>query len=375
MRIGIEAQRIFREKKHGMDFVALELIKNLPANSAHEFFVFVNASDAEIKREEFPGVIIINHKAAYPVWEQVWLPKMAEKLELDVLHCTANTFPISCKVPTVLTLHDIIFLEKHPLLEKDFTLYQRFGNLYRRFLVKNFIQRIDSIATVSQFEEQNIAKALPSTKNLEVVYNGVGGHFNDSKLCDDEKASLRSKYGLPENYLLFLGNTDPKKNTRNTLKAFASFLENNPDAFLVVGDLKADYINDCLAGKGFEKARSRVVPVGYIANTDLPGLIKMSRAFVYTSLRESFGIPLLEGMACGVPVLTSDTSSMPEIAAGAAFLIDPASVDSIAHGMSALWEDGIENVLSKIQGLRRSAAFSWSKMASEYVQLYQKVAS
>ena len=375
MRIGIEAQRIFREKKHGMDFVALELIKNLPANSVHEFFVFVNAADGEISPEEYPGVTIINHKTAYPIWEQVWLPKMAEKMQLDVLHCTANTFPISCKVPTVLTLHDIIFLEKHPLFEKDFTLYQRFGNLYRRFLVKNFIQRIEALATVSAFEEQNIAKALPDTKSLDVVYNGVGTHFNDSQLLEEEKVLLRTKYALPENYLLFLGNTDPKKNTRNTLKAFASFLENHPDAYLVVGDLKADYINDCLTGKDFEKARSRVVPVGYIANTDLPGLLKMSRAFVYTSLRESFGIPLLEGMACGVPVLTSNTSSMPEIAARAALLVDPTNLNELAKGMQTLWNQGAEANEFAVLGKERSAAFSWSKMASEYVQLYQKVAS
>lgn len=354
-----------------MDFVALELIKNLPTDQGHEYIVFVNAADEDIQAERFPHVAFVNHKTAYPLWEQFWLPKAAAKQRVDMLHCTANTFPVRSSVPVVLTLHDVIFLESNPLFKGGYTWYQRLGNYYRRMLVKSAVGGVKRIATVSNFELKNIEKKVRHTSQVDVVYNGVGSHF--AQALKNEKF-LREAYNLPEEYMLFLGNTDPKKNTPNTLKAFAKLLENQPNAHLVIGDLDQAYINQCLPGKENEIARKRIVPVGYIDNQDLPGLMLMAKAFLYPSLRESFGIPLLEGMASGVPVISSNTSSLPEISGGAALLVDPANVDEMAEAMDKVWQD--ESLRRELiaSGKFRSRAFSWQKMAMEYVQLYKKVA-
>ena len=371
MRIGIEAQRIFRQKKHGMDFVALELIRNLPTDQGHEYIVFVNAADEDIQAELFPHVTIVNHKTAYPLWEQFWLPKAAAKQKVDVLHCTANTFPVRSSVPVVLTLHDVIFLESNPLFKGGYTWYQRLGNSYRRLLVKNFIQSVKNLVTVSHFEQRNITEHVKAKTNAEVVYNGVGEHFANGFNDDD---FLKSKFNLPDEYFLFLGNTDPKKNTPNTLKAFAQLAAAYPQLYLVIGDLEQVYINQCLPGKQYEYARKRIVPLGYINNQELPGLMRMARAFLYPSLRESFGIPLLEGMASGVPVISSNTSSLPEIAGGAALLVDPTNADELTDAMKQLLENETLRKNLIASGKFRSKAFSWQKMATEYVELYKKVA-
>jgi glycosyltransferase involved in cell wall biosynthesis len=232
----------------------------------------------------------------------ILVAKSSSQMGCDVLHCTANTFPIRSAVPVVLTLHDVIFLEGNPLFKGGYTWYQRLGNYYRRVLVRHFIKTVKSLATVSQFEQNNINNKVKTQAETEVVYNGVGTHFANGFTNENY---LREKYNLPENYFLFLGNTDPKKNTPNTLRAFAKLTEEYPEAHLVIGDLDAAYINQCLPGKAFAEARKKIVPVGYIQNDELPGLMKMAKAFLYPSLRESFGIPLLEGMASGVPVISS----------------------------------------------------------------------
>jgi glycosyltransferase involved in cell wall biosynthesis len=377
MKIGIEAQRIFREKKHGMDFVALELIKNLPSNENHEYFVFVNAKNAEIDHNIFKQVTVVNTSLPYPIWEQLWLPKQAKKFNLDVLHCTANTFPILNSVPTLLTLHDIIFMESNPLTNSDYSWYQRLGNYYRRLLVKNHLGKVNKIVTVSEYELNTMKKGL-HTEGLDGkisrIYNGVGEHFNAKELSQEHQVSLIEKYNLPKDFILFLGNTDPKKNTPNTLMAFAKFAKANQGAHLVIGDLDQSYIDKCLPAETSAQVKNRIISVGYIDNQDLPGLLKLSQFFLYTSLRESFGIPLVEGMRCGTPVITSNTSSMPEIAKEAALLVDPLNVEDIANSSERLWNDKTLRAEFKKKGIARSAQFNWSTMSIEYSRIYSQVA-
>lgn len=374
MRIGIEAQRLFRKSKHGMDFVALELIKNLPQDGEHEFFVFVNAKDEECKLQSFPHVTIVNHTASYAVWEQFWLPRAAKQLSLDVLHCTANTFPVFSSVPVVLTLHDVIFIESNPLFSKGFTPYQRFGNLYRRYLLKYFHRGIKRIATVSRFERSNIKLRLGGKFKADVIYNGVSEHFNPNEVQHPSKELVRKRYQLPWHYFLYLGNTDPKKNTPLTLRAFADFVVDHPAANLVVGDLKPSYIEKCLPGEQYAFAKKRIHCIGYIENRHLPDIIKLSQGFLYPSLRESFGLPLLEAMACGVPVITADTSSMPEIAQDAAMKVNPKCKASLTNAMTSLWSSDVWRKHFRELGIKRSADFSWKRMSAQYVELYENVA-
>ena len=373
MRIGIEAQRIFRPEKHGMDMVALELIRNLQViDKENEYFVFVRpGADDKVISETANFHIIQIDGGSYPWWEQVLLPRAVKKHRCDLLHCTSNTAPLFPGAPLMVTLHDIIYLEKMMLFAKGGSRYQKFGNLYRRWVVPPVVRKSRVVVTVSEFERDRISRFFGMDPGkLFAVYNGVSRHFKPLEGTTGLDA-IRKKYHLPENYLFFLGNTDPKKNTRGALEAFALYRESSGDDIkLVMPDYPEAALAAMLREMGRPGLREHILLTGYIVNTDLPAIIGMSRLFLYPSLRESFGIPVLEAMACGVPVITSNTSSMPEVAGDAALLADPNDHRGIAALIARLFADpGLRSDLQS-KGLQRAALFSWETMARKNLDLY-----
>ena len=370
MRIGIEAQRIFRKNKHGMDFVVLQEIKELQKmDTPHEYFVFVKPGvDRCIESSEHVHIIEVNCPS-YPLWEQWALPRAARKAGVDILHCTSNTAPIWCNIPLVLTLHDIIFLE--PRDKKNKSLYQNLGYFYRRWDVPRILKKCRRIITVSDFELGNIKQKLQlPDSQLKMIYNGYNEWFRP---IESDKQQYR-KYIADAGYFFFLGNTDPKKNTERTLVAYAKYLEQSEvKRPLLMADLDQEYLNGIIERNGIEAIRDHIVMPGYIINSDLPYIYNNAFAFLYTSLRESFGIPLLEAMACGTPVITSNTSSMPEIAGHDAILINPESSDEIALKMLQLERDTDFYQRQKAVGLERAKLFSWRKTTENLLRLYEEV--
>lgn len=380
MRIGIEAQRIFRTKKHGMDMVALELIKNLQKiDTKNEYVIFVKPDDdaACIPPAANFKIVTLSSKFGYPGWEQIALPQAALQEKCDLLHCTSNTGPIFSKVPLITTLHDIIYLESISLFKKEGSWYQKLGNMYRRWFVPSVIKQSKKVITVSNFEKDRINTYFGFKDNrLTAIYNGVGEHF---KQVTEPKilASIREKYQLPEHFFFFLGNTDPKKNTKGVLEAFGKFnRQNNHQYVLVMLDYEEQALQKLLLGIGMPELRKNIQLLGYVPNTELPGIISQCTIFLYPSLRESFGIPILEGMACGVPVITSNTSSMPEVAGkDTALLVNPHKPEEITLAMQTLVDDKELSKLLVSKGVLRAKDFSWIAMSQNVLALYQEVYS
>ena len=370
MRIGIEAQRVFRRNKHGMDYVVLQEIKELQQiDHKNEYFVFVAPGvDRCLKDTENVHIIVIG-ESFYPVWEQITLPRAVRKYNLDILHCTSNTAPIFCNIPLVLTLHDIIFLE--PRDKNNKSVYQNMGWLYRRKVVPKILERCLRIITVSNFEKQNIIDKLNiPEKRMAMIYNGYNEWFKPFRDVADIYKSYIEKPG----YFFFLGNTDPKKNTERTLIAYSKYLEQSTiKRKLLMADLDKTYLDSIIERNHIENIREQIVMPGYIVNSDLPYIYNSAFAFLYTSLRESFGIPLLEAMACGTPVITSNTSSMPEIAGNDAILINPESPEEITEKMLRLETDEMYYNTQKEIGLKRAELFSWRKTAKQLLKLYETV--
>ena len=370
MRIGIEAQRVFRRNKHGMDYVVLQEIKELQQiDHKNEYFVFVAPGvDRCLKDSENVHIIVIG-ESFYPVWEQITLPRAVKKYNLDILHCTSNTAPLFCNIPLVLTLHDIIFLE--PRDKNNKSVYQNMGWLYRRKVVPKILERCLRIITVSNFEKQNIIDKLNiPEKRMAMIYNGYNEWFKPFRDVADIYKSYIEKPG----YFFFLGNTDPKKNTERTLIAYSKYLEKSTfRRKLLMADLDKAYLDSIIERNRIENIREHIVMPGYIVNSDLPYIYNSAFAFLYTSLRESFGIPLLEAMACGTPVITSNTSSMPEIAGNDAILINPESPEEITEKMLRLEYDEAYYNTQKEIGLKRAELFSWRKTAEQLLNLYETV--
>jgi glycosyltransferase involved in cell wall biosynthesis len=379
MKIGIEGQRLFRKKKHGMDMVALELIRNLQLiDTENEYFIFVKPDEDNTVLKETPNFKIIELDGGfYPMWEQIALPRAAKKYGCEILHCTSNTAPIFNDIPLITILHDIIYMESsyYKILTGSATPYQKFGNAYRKLIVPWVVKKSDKIVTVSHFEKNRIGEffGMKDDKRLTAIYNGVSTHFKP--ITDEsELKRVKEKYHLPDHFFFFLGNTDPKKNTIGTLKAFSDFLkQSKSDYKLVMLDYDLNELEKLLIEIGDKDLIKKIVLTGYVVNTDLPAIYSLCTIFLYPSLRESFGIPMLEAMGCGVPVITSDTSSMPEVAGDAAHIINPYNPEEITQAIVKILADAeyYETLCKK--GIERNKLFSWKNMAEQVLVLYNEI--
>ena len=371
MRIGIEAQRIFRPKKHGMDVVAIELIKNLQAlDHKNEYVIFSRKGVDDHTIDESANFALDRFSAiTYADWEQIQLPVRMRKNKIDILHCTANTAPLQCPVPLLLTLHDIIYLEN---VDFKGTAYQNLGNLYRRWLVPKIVKKASLILTVSEFEKENILRRLPSTEGkVEVLYNGVSPQFN-AGYTSQQVSDFRREFNLPGQFIMFLGNTAPKKNTLNVIKAFVDLcVKHGNETPMVLLDYKKELVIKILEELKQPGLINKFIFPGYVPHHKIPLMYNAATIFLYPSLRESFGLPILEAMACGTPVITSNTSSMPEIAGNAAMLVDPYKSNELTTAMHTLLSNDTLLADLKMRGIKRAESFTWKASAEKLLRIYE----
>lgn len=375
MRIGIECQRLLRPNKHGMEIVALELIKQLQQiDKTNEYFIFVKDDEDVNCISETDNFKLVKIPAInFAEWEQIQLPSSIKKYKLNLLHCTCNTSPYFSSAPTLLTLHDIIYLEN---IDFTGTTYQNIGNIYRRFIVPKVVSKCKSIITVSHYEKEKIVDRFKiDEERIKVVYNGVSPRFKKFD-NENEVSEMLHQFELPEEFILFFANTAPKKNTKGALRAYAYYAKENKNALpLVVTDLSEKTLRQELAEINEEQLRSKIKLIGYFPNDRIPYLYNKAKLMLYPSLRESFGLPIIESMACGTPVVTSNVSSMPEVAGDAAVLTNPLNPLDIAEGMTQLLSDA-ELYNSKVQkGLDRASSFSWYSTAQATHDVYSCLAS
>lgn len=370
MKIAIEAQRIFRKHKHGMDFVALETIRALQQlDHANEYFILVRPGEDRCLEETANFHIVEIKCPTYFLWEQVALPLLLVKIKPDLVHCTSNTAPLYCPYPLLLTLHDIIFLEKKK--GENQSLYQRLGRVYRRWIVPRVIPKCRQIITVSDYERNHIQKTLSLAPNtILTVYNGLSSAFNPSQ----KDQAIVQKYIPEEKYLFFLGNTDPKKNTAGTLKAYSLYLKKSKRKLpLLIADLGESVIDALLAKERITEIKNHLYYPGYIPNKELPYIYTGAFAFLYTSLRESFGLPLLEAMASGIPVIASSTSAIPEIAGKEALLVNPTDPEAIVQQLIELEENPVLYEEQVRYGVNRASGFSWNQTAHRLLDIYNQL--
>lgn len=368
--IAIEAQRIFRQRKGGMDVVILEIIRELQKiDKINRYYILVAPgpdrclqSTANFAIVEIPGTF-------YPLWEQYLLIKALRKIAPDIVHCTSNTAPLLWRGKLILTLHDIIFLER--LEGRNSSRYQQMGRIYRRWIVPQLLRRDIPLITVSNSEKEHIQHALGiADSRIRVVYNACSDHF----FRRDFTAEPREKRAIPAHYFLALGNTDPRKNMPGLLRAYRLYRSHSLDPIpLVITALSGEELQHYLMQIGATELYSHIILPGFVSWKDLPWWYSGAVAFLYVSLREGFGIPILEAMACGTPVLTSSISSMPEVAGPNGLLADPFMPDQIADWLLRLETDELLRETQSRYGLERATRFSWRKSAGKVLDLYNQL--
>jgi len=374
LKIGIDLRFIGRGR--GIGNVTAGLIEGLARiSTGHRFLLYSDLDDSILpfgnSELEWRGVSRVPH----PLWEQFYLPYVAWHDKLDVLHCVANTGPVrlTAGVRMVLTLHDLIFMRpENPSIFK-LPLYRRAGAIYRRVVVPLAAKRANVVTTDSEASKADIISSLglPETK-ITVVRPGPREIFRRLPTTVTDELLPPSARTTP--YLLLLGATAQRKNTVGVVEAFASLspAQRRGHKLIVVGlgsDASATLANET---QRLGVADS-VVSVGNVPQSNLVALYNQATALVYASTWEGFGLPVLEAMACGTAVIASDRGAIAEIAAGAAFLVDPHSSASIARGMAAVIGDSQLRERLIADGARRCERFRWEETAARMVKLYESV--
>lgn len=285
---------------------------------------------------------------------------------VDVLH-VQYTAPPFCRVPVVATIHDLAF--EH--MPETFT---RRGSFQLKLTVRRTAQRAVRIATVSEYSRQDLLRTyhLPPEK-VAVTYNGVDSHFT-AKTGPNETADVRQRFGISRDYLLAVGSLQPRKNLVRLIRAYAKLRTENQNFSpqLVIVGRKLWLADEIFAEVRRQTWAEDVILTGYASDEDLPKLYRQAAAFVYPSLFEGFGLPPVEAMACGTPVITSDVSSLPEITGEAALLVDPLDQAAIESALLEILNDQSLRARLKEQGIEQAKKFTWRAAAERTLQLYQE---
>jgi glycosyltransferase involved in cell wall biosynthesis len=311
-------------------------------------------------------IVPLSDHALAVAWHRLRLPLFVELFtgRVDLFHSPDFTLPPVWRARTLVTVHDLSFLR----------LPECFPGGLRRYLeaaVPRAVRRADHVIADSHNTRCDLIELLGTpASRITVIHSGVESRFRPMTDAGDDEtlAAVRRKYALPERFVLGVGTLQPRKNFARLVEAFGAL-----NSHLVI-----------VGGRGwlyegvFEKVEtlgleSRVHFLGFVDDSDLPALYNLADLFVFPSLYEGFGLPPLEAMACGVPVVCSKASSLPEVVGDAALTIDPLDVTGLAEAMRRAMEDETLRASLAARGPARAARFTWSKAAGELLKVYSNV--
>ena len=376
MRIAIDASSV-PPKPAGAGVYAIELIRAMAAHDRHDGY-------AAFVREPAPGAsrwidaliedrknwriepVRVAARAQRTAWEQLRLPRRLRALGIDVLHSTHHTLPLGpASFRRVVTVHDVTFFripQRYPLARR----------LYMQTSTQLAARVADAIIVPSETVRDDVRRFLhvPEAK-LDVVYEAAAARF--APVARAAAAAVARSYGIDGPYVLSVGSLEPGKNRPRLIRALSDLrAEGIGHRLVVVGQRAWDYALELALVRELVMERQVIFP-GYVRDEDLPSLYSGAEAVALPSLYEGFGLPVLEAMACGAPVLTSNTGATAEVAGAAALLVDPRSVDAIRDGLRALLCDPGLRADLRERGFERAGEFSWQRAAAETHEVYERV--
>jgi len=361
MRIAIDARMIKPGSMHGIARYVYHLVsclKEIPTR--HEFYLVVNPQ-SPLANERWPGNIkLVEARARWISFREQWeLPRLLKRIKADLFHSPSFVAPLFCPCRLVMTIHDL----NHLVLPQFYTPLHQF---YYQIFVRSCIRRSEYVLTVSQFSKQEIVKNLhlPSEK-VFVTYNGVSDNYRP--VTDPELlAYVRDLYELPEEFIFCLTNNKPHKNVHQLVRAYCHSSITTPLVLACPVDSNVIRMAEQYGKKHL------IYFAKFIAEEHLPSVYSMTRLFVYPSTYEGFGLPPLEALSCGAPVVVARSSSLPEVVGQNAIFANPHDYRDIARAL----DEGLSNQELRhrlvSEGPQYAKRFQWETMAQQTLEIYER---
>lgn len=315
--------------------------------------------------ENLPGPNFVAAPIAVRPWLQLAVPWQLARLDIDLFHGTNFMAPIMSAAPSVITIHDLsllLFPQWHTWRNRVLTGLQ----------MRLSVQRAARIIADSEHTRRDLNGLLGiPAERIEVIYLGVNETFQP---LQDQAAleTVRHKYGLPADVILYVGTLEPRKGLDTLIAAYGGLAADVPHDLVIAG--KRGWYTEGL----FRQVEAlglgrRVHFTDYIADEDLPGLYNLAHLFVYPSRYEGFGLPALEAMACGLPVVCTNAASLPEVVGDAALFVPPNDVEALAAAVRRVLDDGVLRAEMRARGLKRASRFTWEETARRTAQVYEEM--
>lgn len=377
MRIGFDATPAVRQGA-GIGRYTRELLQALYSADPNSHYQLFFASRSPLPYP-LPGQLPANFHARHLPFDDIWLARVWHRAQLplpvetitgpiDLFHSPDFTLPpVRRGTRTILTVHDLSFIRDPdsavPVLRQ-----------YLNAVVPRSVARADHVLADSLSTRADLIELYhtPSDK-ISVLYSGVNAIFRP--ITDSAPlAAVRAKYHLGESpFILAVGTLQPRKNYVRLIQAFSRLPSHHSELHLVIAGGKGWLYDVIFAEVERLKLQTRVVFAGFVDDADLPALYSAARVLAYPSLYEGFGLPMLEAMACGTPVVTSTASCLPEVAGDAALCVPPTDVDALARALEQAVSDEAVRATLIVKGLARAKEFTWEKAARELVRLYREI--
>jgi glycosyltransferase involved in cell wall biosynthesis len=372
MRIGINALYLLPGKVGGTESYLRKLLAALQRlDGDDEFVLYTNRENAGTfplggRVREVPIAVRAESRPARILAEQTRLPWHVRRDRLDVLHSPGNTAPLVLSCPSVTTLHDV----GYHLFPEDWSMA---GLVANRILLPPMNRRAARVITISESSKREIVEVLGiAADKISVVYHGVDGNVADASAA--ERASVRARFGLDGDFLLAVSGTHPHKNLDGLLRVYARLAKRRAPPPLVIVGVRGTH--QARVEELARQARGgRVVLTGWLSDVELGALYRTARLMVFVSLYEGFGLPPLEAMSVGLPVVSSNTTSLPEVVGDGGLLVDPRDDDALVAGLERLLDDDALRDELRERGLAQALRFTWSETARQTLRLLRAVTS
>ncbi|MCD6518750.1 MAG: glycosyltransferase family 4 protein [Anaerolineae bacterium] len=367
MRIGIDARMVYY-RRAGISRYTLQLVEALARCDSNDEFVILQSFKSKepiIDRPNFTQRRLLT--PSHHRLEQLTLSLEVSLLGLDVLHSPDFIPPFYRNCRSVITVHDLVFILYPHFLTKDAARY--YGQ------IDQAVRRTDAIIAVSQATKRDLMRLLGVPEHrIKVIYEAASPYFRPLKK-PDLKQRVRGRFGIRTEFILFVGTIEPRKNIPTLLRAFRRLLDDyRLDVQLVLAGAKGWLYDEVFQLVEELDLSKDVLFLGRVTTEELLWLYNVAQVLVTPSIYEGFGLPPLEAMACGTPVIASNVSSFPEVVADAGLLIDPNNVEELTVAIWRVLDDSElrESLIEK--GLKRASFFSWEKAAQETLALYHDLA-